>query len=98
MIVVRNVFQLEFGKAKDAKVLINEFRNLMKKYGETPPRFMTDLTGTFYTIVMENSYGSLSEYEKESGETMGKEEFDQWYRKFVPIVQSGHREIFTVVD
>jgi len=98
MIVVRNVFQLQFGKARDAKVLINELQSLMKKFGQKPARYMTDLAGTFYTLVMESSYENLSEYEKESNETMGQKEFEEWYRKFVPLVNSGYREIFAVMD
>jgi hypothetical protein len=98
MIVVRNIFQLKFGKAKDAKALIKENQELMKKYGHATPRFMTDVTGEFYTLVMEMSYDSLSEFEKSSHEAMGAKEFEQWYGKFVPLVESGHREIYTLVN
>jgi len=97
MIVVRNVFQLKFGKAKDAKAIIKENQELMKKYGHPIPRFMTDVTGEFYTLIMELSYENLSAYEKSSSEAMGAKEFDQWYQKFVPLVQSGHREIYNVL-
>ena len=98
MIVVRNVFQLKFGKAKDAKVLIKEFHGLMKKYGHAPSRFMTDLTGEFYTLEMETSYDTLAAYEKSSEDETGAKEFGDWYGKFVPLVQSGHREIFNILD
>ena len=98
MIVVRNIFQLKFGKAKDAKALIKENQDLMKKYGHTTARFLTDLTGEFYTLVMETSYENLSVYEKSSNEAMGEKEFEQWYSNFVPLVQSGHREIFSLVS
>jgi hypothetical protein len=98
MIVVRNIFQLKFGKAKDAKALIKENEELMKKYGHTTPKFMTDLTGEFYTLVMETSYDSLSTFEKSSIEAMGAKEFDQWYSKFIPLVESGRREIFSLVN
>ena len=98
MIVVRNVFQLKFGKAKDAKALIKDHLDLMKKYGHPMPRFMTDVTGEFYTLIMELSYDNLSTYEKSSSEVMGAKEFDQWYQKFVPLVQSGHREIYNALN
>ena len=35
MIVVRDVFQLKVGKAKEAKTLFQEVTALMKKYGMT---------------------------------------------------------------
>ena len=98
MIVVRNIFQLKFGKAKDAKALIKENQELMKKYGHTTSRFLTDLTGNFYTLEMETSYENLAAFEKSSKETMAVQEFGQWYGKFVPLVESGRREIFNLVD
>ena len=98
MIVVRNIFQLKFGKAKDAKALIKENQELMKKYGHTTSRFLTDLTGDFYTLEMETSYENLTAFEKSSKETMAVKEFEQWYGKFVPLVDSGRREIFNLVD
>ena len=98
MIVVRNVFQLKFGKAKDAKALIKENQELMKKYDHTASRFMTDLTGEFYTLVMETPYDNLTAFEKSSQDAMGAKEFEQWYAKFVPLVKSGQREIFNLVD
>jgi hypothetical protein len=98
MIVVRNVFQLKFGMAKDAKALVKENQDLMKKYGQTTSRFMTDLTGEFYTLVMETSYENLTAFENSSKDVMGVKEFGQWYSKFVPLVKSGQREIFNIVE
>jgi hypothetical protein len=98
MIIVRNVFQLKFGHAKDAKALIPEGRGLMKQHGMTGVRFMTDVTGQFYTLDMEMSFESLSAYEKSASETMGTKEFSAWYGKFMAHVESGHREIYSVVE
>jgi hypothetical protein len=98
MIVVRNVFQLKFGKAKDAKTLIKENQELMKKHNHAPSRFMTDLTGEFYTLVMESTYENLTAFEKSSQDVMGAKEFGEWYNKFVPLVESGRREIFNLAD
>lgn len=53
MILVRNVFQLKFGKAREAAALIKENEALIKRHGGAPTRFLTDLTGPFYTLVME---------------------------------------------
>lgn len=98
MIVVRNIFQLKFGKAKDAKALVKENQELMKKYGHASSRFLTDLTGEFYTFVMETTYENLTAFEKSSQDAMGAKEFGKWYGKFVPLVESGRREIFNLVD
>ncbi len=98
MIIVRNTFQLKFGKAKEAIALIKEGQNFMTNSGSGKPRFMTDLTGEFYTFIMELSFENLSAYEKSSGGTMASQEFNQWYQKFIPLVESGRREIFNVLN
>ncbi|MGD1046766.1 MAG: NIPSNAP family protein [Bacteroidota bacterium] len=98
MIVVRNIFQLKFGKAKDAKALVKENKDLMKKYGHTTSRFLTDLTGEFYTFVMETSYENLAAFEKSSQDAMEAKEFAQCYDKFVSLVKSGRREFFNLLE
>jgi hypothetical protein len=98
MIIVRNVFRLHFGKAKEAKVLVQEQLELLKKHGQPIPRFLTDVTGEFYTLIMEMSFEDLTAYEKSSKELMGTKDFEQWYQKFIPLVQSGSREIFNIVN
>ena len=97
MIVVRNVFRLKFGKAKDAKALIQEGAALMKKHENVTPRLLTDVTGEFYTLVMEMEYENLAAFEKMAKENMGTKEVAEWYQRFVPLVDSGSREIFMVI-
>ena len=98
MIMLRDVFQLKFGKAKDAKALWKEGKVIREKYGQQSLRALVDLTGPYYTFVMESMYESLSAFEKSLKETMNMPEFGQWYQKFVPLVESGHREIYSIVD
>ena len=99
MIVVRNVFRLKFGKAKDALALWKEGREIARRTGSGENmRAMTDLVGPFYTLVMEEDFKSLAEMESAMQREMGVEEWKVWYQKFVPLVESGYREIFTVVD
>jgi hypothetical protein len=99
MILVRNVFQLKYGKAKEAKALVKENEALHKKMGGgTSIRFMTDVTGQYYTFVMEITYDSLSAFEKSFTDVTGAKEFAEWAQKFNPLVESGHREIFSIVS
>lgn len=97
MILVRNVFQLHFGKAREATALVKENEELIRKHGGAPTRFLTDLTGPFYTLVMEITYQNLAEMEKSQKDVMGSKDFSTWYQRFMPLVESGHREIFTIV-
>jgi hypothetical protein len=99
MILVRDIFQLKFGKAKDAKALAKEGESILNKYGGgSTVRYLTDLTGPFYIFVMESTYENLAAFEKAMSETMGKKELGEWYQKFVPLIDSGRREIFTIVS
>ena len=71
MIIVRDVFQLKFGMAKDAIALMKEAKPIFDNDMSSPIRVMTDVTGKAYTMVLETSYPSLSEYEKEMATGMG---------------------------
>lgn len=98
MILVRDVFQLKVGKAKDAKALFKEASAIMTKYGIAQGRALTDLTGQYYTFVWETEYASLSAWEGAMNDPKGAEEFSAWYQKFAPLLDGGHREILTVVE
>ncbi len=98
MILVRDIFHLKFGKAKEALSLMKEGLAIAKTFGYVPDRLLTDLTGPYYTLVMESSYPNLSEYEKSFQTEMGNEDFRRWYQKFVLLVDSGRREMFTIVQ
>ena len=61
-------------------------------------RALTDLTGPFYTFVVEISFESLADFEKGAQDTLGAEEWGKWYQKFSPLLVSGRREVFTIVE
>ena len=99
MIVVRNVFRLKFGQARPALALWKEGRALMKKVEpKAAPRLLTDVVGPSYTMVLEDTYDSLGAFEQAAQHVMGNDEWRAWYQKFLPLVDSGYREIFTIVD
>jgi hypothetical protein len=99
MLLVRNVFRLKYGQARPALALFKEARDLMNRLGnKVPTRVMTDLTGPAYTLVLESTYNDLAAWEKDSQSAMGQDEWRAWYQKFTPLVDSGYREIFTIVE
>jgi hypothetical protein len=61
-------------------------------------RVLTDLATPFYTLVMKNEFASLTEWESESQRMMQQSEWHNWYQKFLPLAESGYREIFTLVE
>ena len=99
MLVVRNTFHLKFGKAKEAIALMKESLAIQKRAGlDTPTRILTDLTGRYYTLVLEITVKNLSELESTMPKLMGNPEWQANYQKVTPLVDSGHREIFTIVE
>ncbi len=98
MIVVRDIFQVKFGRMKEAKELWKEGLKLVSRQSSGRPRLLTDLTGPYYTLVMENTYKDLTDYEASMKRDMSAPDMGAWYQKFTPLVDSGRREIFTLVE
>jgi hypothetical protein len=98
MILVRDVFSLKFGKARDVKALMQESKKLMTADEIKNTRVLFDLVGPAYTMVLEGTYNNLSDFESAMGKTLGKDEWRDWYQKFIPLIEKSYREIFTIVD
>ena len=101
MIVVRNVFQLKFGKAKEAIALMKEGKAIQDravKGMDVSSRILTDVTGPFYTMVLELTVPNLATLESFGPKLFGDKEFQAHYQKLSALVESGSREIFTIVE
>jgi hypothetical protein len=97
MILVRNSFQLKFGTAKEAKASMKEGLEIVTGLGVRDNRACLDVTGPFYTLVLENTFDSLSAFE-ESMAKMGKDaKWQKWYASFCQFIESGRREIYTII-
>jgi hypothetical protein len=101
MIVVRNVFRIKFGQAREAiaawkeGLAIAEREGLMR--GNT--RLLTDVAGVdFYTLVVETTYDSLGDIERSARTMMEHPEWRKWYPRFSPLAEGGHREVLSVVE
>lgn len=100
MFVVRDVFQLQFGMAKDAIALLKESVSMMKNAPlSAETRVLTDYAGVdYYTLILETSFANLADFERALGEIMGTDEWKKWYQRFLPLARSGHREILKVAE
>ena len=97
MIVARDVFQLKFGAAREAVALWQEGVDFLRRSEALrDARVLTDLTGDYYTLVLETSYDSLPAYDGALRETMADPSWKEWYARFSPLVDHGRRELFTV--
>jgi hypothetical protein len=101
MIVVRNVFQLKFGKAREATALLKEGLEIQKKAlsgVEFSTRVLTDVTGRFYTLVLELTVPSLGTFESYAPKLFADKDWQANYQKMSALVDSGYREVFSVVE
>jgi hypothetical protein len=101
MIVIRNVFRLRFGKAREAVALFKEGIAIQKRVGagqEFSTRLLTDVTGPFYTVVLEVTVSNLAAFEGYAPRMMGDKDWQANYQKIAPLVESGYREVFTLVE
>lgn len=99
MIVVRNVFRLKFGKAREMRQLWNEWKSLDVDFGTLRGyRTLVDITGESYSFVLENEFDDLTSYEQGARALFGAPAWRTFYEKVTPLVESGYREIFEVVD
>jgi hypothetical protein len=101
MIVVRNVFRLKFGKAREAVVLMKQGVAIQKRAltgVDFSTRVLTDVTGPYYTLVLELTMPNLAALETSTPRLFGDKDWQANYQQMVPLVESGHREIFTIVE
>jgi hypothetical protein len=100
MVVIRNVFRLKFGKAREAVALFKEGIAIQKRVGagDFPTRLLTDVTGAFYTVVLELTVQNLAAFEAAAPQLMGDKDWQANYQKIGALVESGYREIFTLVE
>jgi hypothetical protein len=103
MVVIRNVFRLKFGKAREAVALFKEGIAIQKKLGasagiDVSTRLLTDVTGPFYTVVLELNVPNLGAFEAAAPKLMGDKDWQANYQKIAALVESGEREIFTLVE
>ncbi len=101
MVIIRNVFRLKFGKSREAVALFKEGIAIQKRIGsglDMSHRLLTDLTGPFYTVVLELTVANMTAFEAAGPRIMGDKDWQANYQKITPLVESGYREVFTLVE
>jgi hypothetical protein len=98
MILVRDIFRLHFGRAREAVALAREGQAIETRFGYRTTRILTDVTGDYYTLVYESEFDSLADFERAITEGFQDPDWKAWYARFTPLVREGRREIFRVVE
>lgn len=93
MILVRDVFQAKYGRGDELVALFKELKELMPQYNI---RILTDMSGTFFTVVTEEEVESLSEWERITAEIFDTPGFGDWFARMMPLVESGQRNFYNI--
>lgn len=96
MIVVRGVFQAKYGKSDELAQLLKESYELWPV--ERGGRILTDLSGPFFTVVSEGEFENFSAYEAYGQRVFSDPRFAEWFERMVPLVESGRREFYHLVE
>jgi hypothetical protein len=100
MLVARQVFQAKYGRGDELIALFKELNTRLQEAGGTAPRFriLTDASGPFFTVVTEVEIESLAAWEESFQESMNQPWMGEWFGRMVPLVESGSREFYRVVE
>ena len=101
MIVIRNVFQLKYGKAREAIAIMKEGLAIQKRAltgVEFSTRLLTDVTGPFYTVVLELTVPNLASFESNAPRLFADKDMQANMQKMAALVESGRRDVFTIVE
>jgi hypothetical protein len=97
MILVRDIFRIRFGQMKGALASLRTFSSELTQGGEEfPMRVLTDVTGPYYTLVLELTFENLAAWESLTRSEMATAKWQEWYKSFLPFLEDGKREIFTI--
>ena len=94
MILIREVFQAKYGQGDSMVALFKEAQG--KWLSEMPSRLLVDLSGRFFTFVVEIEVESLGEWEARMAQLFATPETADWFARMTDFVESGHREFYTI--
>jgi hypothetical protein len=97
MLVIRDVFHCKPGKVRPMVEKFLAMKKIGEKAGLGSMKIMTDLSGPrFWTIVAEFEVESLEAFMAMDKDAELAKEFEQQMKGYHDLVDTGHREIFTL--
>ena len=101
MLVARQVFRAKYGRGDELVALFQAFNaRMQQEAGGTALRFriLTDASGPFFTVVAEAEVANFAAWEGAFREGMARPWMGEWFGRMMPLVESGSREFYNVVE
>ena len=96
MILVRMTFRAKYGKAGEMVQHFRENQQEFERLINVPTRVLTDLSGPFDTVVLEQTVESLDGYEKMLQQAFSDPDTAQLFAMLQPLIESGSREFYRI--
>ncbi len=98
MILVRFVFQAKYNQAVPVVKMFKETEGMMDKIAgrKVHGRILTDLSGSFNTVVLESTFESLAEWERIRTKMFSSPEFQDGSNDDANLIESGRTEFWTI--
>ena len=98
MIIVRDVFQAKFGRGDE---LVQAYKEMFTQMEGEPgalrgARLLTDLSGTFFTVVLELEFESLAAWEEFRRQLFTRPEFAESFARSADAIESGRADLYTL--
>src|SRR6185295_15460671 len=100
MLLVRQVFQAKYGHSDELVALFQEFNARMQQEDENATRFriLTDATGPFFAVVTESEVENFAAWQEGFSKAMARPWMGEWFSRMAPLVESGSRDFYNVVE
>ncbi len=100
MLIVRDVFQAKYGRGDELVALFQEFDRTLGETGSAVARsrILVDASGPFFTVVTEAEVESFAAWERSFQEEMNRPWMGEWFGRMMPLVESGSREFYNIVE
>lgn len=102
MIIERLVFKAKFGQGDGVvRAFTDEWPKLAQRYGVPTFRVLVDASGPMFTVVVETEFRDMAhvaESQAQEQQLYGEPEFQEWFGRWMPLVEHGSREYLRVVS
>jgi hypothetical protein len=99
MVLVRDVFQCKFGQGGEVVGFLKTlFESQVNNagYGISDVRILTDISGPYYTVVVELEMESVDAHQKLLHDSFAQADMTEGFARLAQAVDSGHRTYYNV--
>lgn len=96
MILVRITFQAKYGQAGRLVQHYKEHRQEFERRFNVPTRVLTDISGAFDTVVLEQEVESVDQYQQMLQRTFADQEAMKLFGPMGELIASGRRDFYTI--